>query len=129
MNYTKKHLKKDYENKVKVYRDEDVEEKEKMVNEKLSKLPIHQLITQIKLCESSWDSDAVCLYPSALLDEKSVYPRIETVYAFTKVMNDEIVKKFNNPTFNQGSAILKVKNHNPSFLIVQHLPVKEKVKK
>ena len=44
-------------------------------------------------------------------------------------MNDEIVKKFNNQTFTQGSANLKVKYYNPKTLIVQHLPVKEKEKK
>ena len=55
--------------------------------------------------------------------------RIETGYAFTKDMNDELVDKFNNQTFTQGSAILKVKFYNPKNLIVQHLPLKEKVKK
>ena len=42
-------------------------------------------------------------------DEKSIYPRIETGYAFTRDMNDELDEKFNNQTFNQGSAILKIK--------------------
>ena len=36
--------------------------------------------------------------------------------------------KFNNQTFTQGSAILKIKYYNPKNLIVQHLPVSEKVK-
>ena len=40
-------------------------------------------------------------------DENSIYPRIETGYDFTKDMNDELVEKFNNQTFTQGSAILK----------------------
>ena len=39
---------KEYENQFNNYRDEDVEEKEKYINEKLSQLPIHQLIKQIK---------------------------------------------------------------------------------
>ena len=76
-----------------------------------------------------WDNDCVSLYPSAMWDSKSIYPRIETVYAFTNDMNDEFVEKFNNQTFTQGSAILKVKYNNPKNLMVQHLPVKEKVKK
>ena len=42
-------------------------------------------------------------------DERSIYPRIETGYAFTTDMNDELVGKFNNQTFTQGSAILKIK--------------------
>ena len=40
-------------------------------------------------------------------------------------MNDELVEKFNNQTFTQGSAILKKKYYNPKNLVVQHLPVKE----
>ena len=39
-------------------------------------------------------------------------------------MNDELVEKFINQTFTQGSAILKIKYYNPKNLIVQHLPVK-----
>ena len=62
-------------------------------------------------------------------DSKSIYPRIETGCAFKPDMNDELVEKFNNQTFTQGSAILKIKYYNPKNLIVQHLPVKEKEKK
>ena len=39
------------------------------------------------------------------------------------------LKKFNNKTFTQGSAILKIKYYLPKNLIVQHIPVKERVKK
>ena len=62
-------------------------------------------------------------------DEKSINPRIETGYAFTRDFNDELVEKFNNSNFNQGSAILKIKYYNPKNLIAQHLPVNEKEKK
>ena len=62
-------------------------------------------------------------------DDLSIFPKIETGYAFTPDMNDELVEKFNNQTFIQGSAILKIKYYNPKNLIVQHLPVKEKEKK
>ena len=62
-------------------------------------------------------------------DEKSIYPRIETGYAYTEDMNDELVSKFNNGNFNRRSAILKIKYYNSRDLIVQHLPVKEKEKK
>ena len=44
-------------------------------------------------------------------------------------MNEELVEKFNNQTFTQTSAILKIKYYNPKNLIVQHLPVQEKEKK
>ena len=62
-------------------------------------------------------------------DEKSIYPRIETGYAYTRDMNDELLEKFINQTFTQGSAILVIKYYNPKNLIVQHLPVKEREKK
>ena len=42
-------------------------------------------------------------------DELSIFPRIETGYAYTPDMNDELVEKFKNQTFTQGSAILKKK--------------------
>ena len=75
-----------------------------------------------------WDFDAVSLYPSAMWDPKSIYPKTETGYTYTKDMNDDLLEKFNNQTFAQGSAILKIKYYNPKNLIVQHLPVKEKEK-
>ena len=45
-------------------------------------------------------------------DGKSIYPRFETGYAFTEGMKDELVEKFNTQTFNEGSAILKIKYYN-----------------
>ena len=62
-------------------------------------------------------------------DENSIYPRIESGYAFNRDMNDELVEKFKNQTFTQGSAILKITYYNPKDLIVQHIPIKEKEKK
>ena len=73
-----------------------------------------------------WDFDAVSLYPSAMWDPKSTYPKMETGYAYEKHINDELVEKINNQTFTQGSAILKIKYYNPKKLIAQHLPIKEK---
>ena len=132
MKYKNEHFKifeKEYEDRFNDYRDENIEEKEKYINQKLSDLPIHQLINQLKIIELLWDFDCVSLYPSAMWDKNSIYPKIETGYAFTPDMNDELVEKFNNQTFTQVSAILKTKYYNPKNLIVQHLPVKEKEKK
>ena len=132
MEYKNKHFKifeKEYESQFDDYRDENVEEKEKYINEKLSNLRLHKIIKRIELIHLLWDFDAVSLYPSAMWDEKSIYPRNETGYAFTRDMNDELVEKFNNQTFTQGSAILKIKYYNKRDLIVQHLPIKEKEKK
>ena len=120
---------KEYENQFDDYRNEDVEEKEKYINEKLSNLRLHKIVKRIELIHLLWDFDAVSLYPSAMWDENSIYPRIETGYAFTRDMNNELVEKFNNQTFTRGSAILKIKYYNPKNLVVQHLPIKERVNK
>ena len=122
-------IKEEYEYKFNYYRDIDEEEIEKYINRKLGELPIHKFLQQLSWNDFIWDFDAVSFYPSAMSDEKSVYPRIETGYAYTKDMNDEFVEKYNNQSFNQGSAILKIKYYNPKNSIVQHLPGKERVKK
>ena len=114
------------------YRDIDQKEKEKYVNKKLNMLPIHQKLSKLDLNKTQMDFDATSLYPSAMWDEKSVYPEIETGFAFKTQMNDVYVEAFNNQTFNQDgdeSAILTLKYYNPPDLIFQHLPVKEKVNK
>ena len=132
MEYRNKHFKifeKEYEDQFKNYRNENVEDKEKYINEKLSNLRLHKIIKQLDLINFLWDFDAVSLYPSAMWDPKSIHPKKETGYAFKREMNDELVKKFNNQTSTQGSAILKIKYYIPKNLIVQHLPVKEKEKK
>ena len=132
MKYKSEHFKifeKEYENQFSDYRIQNIEEKEKYINVKLSDLPIHQLIKQKKIFELLWHFDCVSFYPSAMWDKVSLYPRIETGYAFTPDMNDELVEKFNAQTFTQGSAILKIKYYDPKDLIVQHIPVKEKEKK
>ena len=133
MEYTKnKHFKifeKEYESQFNDCRHENIEEKENYINEKLGNLRLHKIIKQIELIHLLWDFKAVSLYPSAMWDEKSIYPKIETGYGYEKHMNNELVEKFNNQTFTQGSAILKIKYFTPKNLIVQHLPAKGKEKK
>ena len=102
-------IEKEYENQFNDYRKENVDGKEKFINEKLSKPPIYQLIKQIKLDGLLWEYDANGLYPSATWYESSIYPRIETRYAFTKDMNNDLVEIFNNGNFSQGGAILKIR--------------------
>ena len=132
LRYKKKHyetFEKEYVNRFNNFRVENEEDKEKYINEKLSNLRIHKLLKEEELIHLLWDFDAVSLYPSALWDENSIYPRIEAGYAYTRNMNDELVNKFNTGKFNQGSAILKIKYSNPENSIVQHLPIKERVNK
>ena len=77
------------------------------------------------------DFVATSLNFSAMWDEKSVYPKIESRFAFKPHMKDVYTEGFNNQTFNRvgdESAILRIKHYNPPDLIFQHLPVKGKVK-
>ena len=84
----------------------------------------------MKLDGMLWDFDAVSLYPSTMWVENSIYPKIETKYAFTMFhyasqdMNDELVENFNNQIFRQASASLKTEYYIPKNKIVQHLPLK-----
>ena len=74
------------------------------------------------------DFDATPLYPSAMWEEKSVHPKIETGFAFKPHLNNVFVESFNIQTFNQDgdeTAILRIKYYNPRDLILQHLPVKK----
>ena len=112
MNYKNEHLKifqKEYESQFNDYRDENLEEKEQYNNKKLSQLPIHQLLKQLQFIDLLWDFDCTSLYPSAMWDKSSIYPKIQTGNPFTPDMNDELVTKFNNQTFTLRSAILKIK--------------------
>ena len=74
------------------------------------------------------DFDASSLYPTAMWDEKSVYPKIESGYTFTPHMTDVFANDIFNQTFIQDgndSALLKIKFYNPPNLIFQQLPVKK----
>ena len=129
--YEKQHAK-EFDSKYDDYRDIDQKEKEKYVDRKLNMLPIHKELSKLDSNKTQMDFDATSLYPSAMWDEKSIYPKIETGFAFKPHMNDVYVEAFNNQSFNENgdeSAILTIKYYNPPDLIFQHLPIKEKVKK
>ena len=134
-NFLNKHEKqytKEFDSKYDDYRDIDQKEKEKYVNKKLNMLSIHKEVSKIDLNKTQMHFDVTSLYPSAMWDEISVYPKIEPGFAFKPHMKKTYVEAFNNKTFNQDgdeSAILTIKYYTPPGLIFQHLPVKEKVKK
>ena len=114
------------------YRDINQKEKTNYINKKLNMLSIHKELSKLDSNKTQMGYDGNSLYPSAMWDEKSTYPKIETGFAFKPHMNDVYVKAFNDQTFNEDgdeSAILTIKYYNPPGLIFQHLPVKEKVKK
>ena len=103
-------------------------EKSEHFNEKLSKLTIHEILQKLNLNKVMMDFDATSLYPSAMYDENSVYPKKDSGFAFKLHMNHVYVKSFNDQTFNQNSDesdILNIKFYNPPHLIFQHLPVRK----
>ena len=71
------------------------------INKKNNMLPIHQKLSNLNSNKSQLDCDATSLYPSAMWDENSVYPKIETGFALKPDMNDVYVEAFNNQSFNQ----------------------------
>ena len=95
------------------------------INKKLGEFQFYRLLQQLSLNDLFWEFVVVSFYPSAMRDEKSVYPRIETGYAYTTGVNDENVKNFKGGVFTQECATLKIKYYIPKILMVQHLPVKK----
>ena len=132
LNKNEKEYTNEFDSKYNDYRDINQKEKTKYINEKLNMLPIHKKLSKLDLNKTQMNYDATSLYPSAMWDEKSTYPKIGTGIAFKPYMNDVYVKAFNDRSFNKDgdeSAILTIKYYNPPGLIYQHLPIKEKVKK
>ena len=74
--------------------------------------------------------DATNFYPSHMWDEKSVYPKTESGFAFKPHLNDVYVEAFNIQTFNQDGnecAILKLESYSSPDLIFKQASIREKV--
>ena len=130
-NEQRKIIEDEYDSNFKDYRDIDEKGRTEHINKELNILQIHKKLQKLNLNDVMMDFDATSLYPSAMWDETSVYPKIESGFAFQPHMNNVYVEAFNNQTFNQDgdeSASLGIEHYNPPNLIFQHLAVKEKVK-
>ena len=102
---------KGFDSKYDDYRDIDQEEKTDFINKQLYLLSFHKELSNLDSSKTQMDYDATSLYASAMWDEMSVYPEIETGFAFKPNMIDVYVETFNNQTFNQDgdeSAILRI---------------------
>ena len=129
-NEQRKIIEEEYDSNFKDYRDIDVEERTEHIKKELNKLSIHKKLQKLDQNDVMMDFDATSLYPSAMWDENSVYPKIESGFVFKPHINKTYVEAFNNQTFNQNgdeSSILRTKYYKRRDLIFQHLPVKEKV--
>ena len=126
LNEYEKQYAKEFSSKYDDYRDIDQKENAKYVNKKLNMLSIPKELSKLNSNKVQMDFDATSLYPSAMWDENSVYPKIESGFAFKPHMNHVYVEAFNNQTFNEDgdeSAILTKKYYNPPDLIFQPLPI------
>ena len=56
--------------------------KRSTLTKKLNMLPLHERLSKIHLNNTQMGFDATFHYPSAMWDEKSVYFKIETGFAF-----------------------------------------------
>ena len=71
------------------------------------------------------------LHPSVEADKNSAWSAIETSYPFRKYMNDAVFEVLNSGRWEElnKSACLTVKHRNPENLILQHIPIREKIYK
>ena len=131
LNKHEKEYDKEFDSKYDDYRDIDQKEK-KYVNKKLNMLSIHKELSKLDLNKTQMVFDGTSLYPSAMWDKNSVYPKIETGFAFKPHMIKTYVEAFNNKTFNEDgdeSAILTIKYYNPLILYFNIYQLKKKLKK
>ena len=94
-------IKNEYDSQLDDYRDIDQEERTKHNNKELNKLAVYKKLQKLNLNDVMMDFDATSLIPSAMWDEKSVYPKIETGFAFKTHMNNIYLEAFNIQTSNQ----------------------------
>ena len=95
-------------------------------------LPVHKELSKLDSKKTQMDFDATSLYPGAMWDENSVYPKIENGFAFKPHLNVVFVEAFNNQNFKEDgdeSAILTKKYYNPPDLNFNIHQLKKKFKK
>ena len=92
LNKYEKQYGKEFDSRSDDYRDINEKEKEKYVNTKVNMLPIHKKLSKLDSNKTQMDFDATSLYPSAMWDQNSVCPKIETGFAFKPHMNDFYVE-------------------------------------
>ena len=87
--YTNKHRKiieNEYDSQFNDYRDNDKEDRTEHISKELNKLPIHKKIQKLDVNNDVMlDFYGNSLYTSAMWDENSVYPKIETGFALNHI--------------------------------------------
>ena len=70
------------------------------------KLAIHSKLKKLDLNEVGMNFDATSLCSSAMWDKLSVYPKLESGFAFKSHMNDVYLEAFHNQTLSK--MVMKV---------------------
>lgn len=71
--------------------------------------------------------DATSLYPSAMYDISSEYPKAESARKFKKEEEQEILNKFNTQTFRPKTGIFTVLFKYPNDMFFQPIPAKDTI--
>jgi hypothetical protein len=73
--------------------------------------------------------DATSLYPSAMWDKESEFPNITSARAFKLEEEQQTLDSFNSQRFRPRTGFFRIKYHYPLDNFLQHLPVKESIKR
>ena len=114
------------------YQNNEEEERTEHINKELNKLPIHKNLQKQNLKDVMMDFDSTSFHLSAMWDEKHVYPKIETGFAFKAHMNDVYEEALSNQSYNQDgdeSAILRIKYYIHLYLSFNSYRLKKRFKK
>ena len=123
---------KEFDSKYVDNKDIDREIKTDFINKKHNMLAIYKELSKLKSNKTQMDHDATSFYPSAMWDENSVYPKIESGFAFKPNMNDIYVEAFNHKFFNQDgndSGILTISIPVHLILFFNIYQLKRKLKR
>ena len=104
INKLRKLIDNNYDSQLEDYRDKNRDEKSKKTNDKLSEITIHESSQKLNLNDVMTDFGATSLYSSAMYDKKSVYPKIESGFAFKANMNNIFVEALTNQFFNRDES-------------------------
>ena len=70
------------------------------IGNKLNMSKLHDQLPKLDLKNTQLNFDGTSLYPSAMWEKNSVYPKTETRFAFKPHMNDVFIEAITNRTFN-----------------------------
>ena len=86
-------------------------------------------LSKLKINDILMAFDATSLYPSAMFDENSEFPKAESARPITEEEKTDFVSLFNNQQFRPKTGIFGVYYEYPNNLFFQPVPAKDKINK